>query len=194
MRCGPKARACRCGCVTCAHIRLSGLVTIELCARPRENGQDLLRGKKVIVLPASKTVVFVFVLHVMHVVRYAYAMRTTSPSRAAYNEALGMTVNQLLFEHRMTRKHLADQFGVTRSVISRKLRGQVSWTAEELSIMAVLFDRKVDEFAPIRNGEEWVPAEWRPAMKKAPVPGGAEAGVVPPVGLEPTTFGLKVRR
>ena len=34
----------------------------------------------------------------------------------------------------------------------------------------------------------------RPGMKKAPVPGGAEAGAVPPVGLEPTTFGLKVRR
>ena len=30
-------------------------------------------------------------------------------------------------------------------------------------------------------------------MKKTPVPGGAEAGGVPPVGLEPTTFGLKVR-
>ena len=30
-------------------------------------------------------------------------------------------------------------------------------------------------------------------MKKAPVPGGAEADGVPPVGLEPTTFGLKVR-
>ena len=30
-------------------------------------------------------------------------------------------------------------------------------------------------------------------MKKAPVPSGAEAGAVPPVGLEPTTFGLKVR-
>ena len=30
-------------------------------------------------------------------------------------------------------------------------------------------------------------------MKKAPVSSGAEAGAVPPVGLEPTTFGLKVR-
>ena len=45
-----------------------------------------------------------------------------------------------------------------------------------------------------------VPAGWRegvaaciPDRKKAPVPGGAEAGAVPPVGLEPTTFGLKVR-
>ena len=104
-----------------------------------------------------------------------------------------MTVNQLLFEHRMTRKDLADQFGVTRSVISRKLRGQVSWTAEELSIMALLFERKVDDFAPIRNGEEWVPAEWRPGMRKALVPGGVEAVAGTPVGLEPTTFGLKVR-
>ena len=33
-----------------------------------------------------------------------------------------------------------------------------------------------------------------PGMRTAPVPGGAEAGTVPPVGLEPTTFGLKVRR
>ena len=32
-------------------------------------------------------------------------------------------LNQLLFEHRMMCEDLADQFGVTRSVISRKLRG-----------------------------------------------------------------------
>lgn len=32
-----------------------------------------------------------------------------------------------------------------------------------------------------------------PGTSRAPVPGGAEAGGVPPVGLEPTTFGLKVR-
>ena len=32
-----------------------------------------------------------------------------------------------------------------------------------------------------------------PGTSKAPVPSGAEAGAVPPVGLEPTTFGLKVR-
>jgi len=31
-------------------------------------------------------------------------------------------------------------------------------------------------------------------MKKVSAHTGAEAGAVPPVGLEPTTFGLKVRR
>ena len=104
-----------------------------------------------------------------------------------------MTVNQLLFEHRMTRKSLGEHFGVTQSVMSRKLRGEVTWTAEELAIMAGLFGLSLDELTPTRHEEGWVPAEWRPAMKKAPVPGGAEAGAVPPVGLEPTTFGLKVR-
>ena len=104
-----------------------------------------------------------------------------------------MTVNQLLFEHRMTRKSLGEHFGVTQSVMSRKLRGEVTWTAEELAIMAGLFGLSLDELTPTRHEEGWVPAEWRPGMKKAPVPGGAEAGAVPPVGLEPTTFGLKVR-
>ena len=38
------------------------------------------------------------------------------------------------------------------------------------------------------------PSAYVPGTSKAPVPSGAEAGAVPPVGLEPTTFGLKVRR
>ena len=59
--------------------------------------------------------------------------------------------------------------------------------------MSGLFGLSLDELTPTRHEEGWVPAEWRPDMKKAPVPGGAEAGGVPPVGLEPTTFGLKVR-
>ena len=104
-----------------------------------------------------------------------------------------MTVNQLLFERRMTRKSLGEHFGVTQSVMSRKLRGEVTWTAEELAIMAGLFGLSLDELTPTRHEEGWVPAEWRPGMKKASAPSGAEAGAVPPVGLEPTTFGLKVR-
>ena len=105
-----------------------------------------------------------------------------------------MTVNQLLFEHRMTRKELGTYFGVTSSVITRKLRGQVSWSAEELSLMASLFGLSLDSFAPVRSEDgTWAPAAYVPGASKASVPGGAEAGGVPPVGLEPTTFGLKVR-
>ena len=56
--------------------------------------------------------------------------------------------------------------------------------------MTALFCRKVDDFAPIRSGGEWAPAERRPAMKKVSAHTGAEAGAVSPVGLEPTTFGV----
>ena len=109
-------------------------------------------------------------------------MRTAArATNAAYNEALGMTVNQLLFERRMTRKELGAYFGVTSSVITRKLRGQVSWSAEELSLMASLFGLSLDSFAPVRSEDgTWVPAAYVPGMKKAPVPGGAEAAGTPP--------------
>lgn len=119
-------------------------------------------------------------------------MRTTPPARTAYNEALGLTVNQLLFEHRMTRKSLGAHFGVGQSVVSRKLRGHVSWTAEELSIMADLFGISIDAFAPTRAADgSWVPAPYVPGRQKAPAPDGAGAlGVVAGTGFEPATSGL----
>ena len=46
----------------------------------------------------------------------------------------------------------------------------------------------------VLTGQRAGAAAYVPGTSKAPVPGGAEAGGVPPVGLEPTTFGLKVRR
>ena len=108
-------------------------------------------------------------------------MRTAArATNAAYNEALGMTVNQLLFEYRMTRKELGTYFGVTSSVITRKLRGQVSWSAEELSLMASLFGLSLDSFAPVRSEDGTWAAAYVPGMKKAPVPGGAEAAGTPP--------------
>ena len=132
------------------------------------------------------------VLHVLHVLSYTGAMRTTKPSRTAYNTALGATAHILLFEHRMTRKQLAQHLGVAQSVISRKLRGQVTWTAEELAIMASLFDLKLDDITPVRSGENWVPAVWKPDMQKAPVPVRTEAsGVVAGTGFEPATSGLQ---
>jgi len=80
-----------------------------------------------------------------------------------------MTVNQLLFEHRLTRKELGEHFGIDQSVMSRKLRGQVTWTAEELSIMATLFDLSLDDLTPVQSDDGWLPAVWRPGMKKSPL-------------------------
>ena len=120
-------------------------------------------------------------------------MRTAArPTNAAYNEALGITVNQLLFEHRMTRKDLASHFGITPSVITRKLRGQVSWSAEELSIMATLFGLSLDTFAPTRAADgSWVPAPYVPGTQKSPAPAGAgDCVLVAGTGFEPATSGL----
>ncbi|CED91086.1 Cro/C1-type HTH domain profile [Actinomyces succiniciruminis] len=101
-------------------------------------------------------------------------------------------MNQLLFENRMTRKELGSYFGVGQSVISRKLRGQVSWTAEELSIMAGLFGMRIDDFAPVRAADgSWIPAQYVAGQQKAPAPAGAGAsGVVAGAGFEPATSGL----
>ena len=102
-----------------------------------------------------------------------------------------MTVNQLLFEHRLTRKELGEHFGIDQSVMSRKLRGQVTWTAEELSIMATLFDLSLDDLAPVQRDDGWLPAVWRPGMKKSPAPAGAgDSGLVAGAGFEPATSGL----
>lgn len=119
-------------------------------------------------------------------------MRTTPPNRTAYNEALGLTVSQLLFERRMTRKSLGEHFGVGQCVVSRKLRGHVSWTAEELSVMAELFGLSIDDLMPTRAADgSWVPAPYVPGTRKSPAPAGAgDSVLVAGTGFEPATSGL----
>ncbi len=96
-----------------------------------------------------------------------------------FNEALGFTVNQYLFAHRITREELGKLLGVSRTVAGKKIRGQVGWTAEDVAVVAARFGISVDSLLPRRS--EDVAA------------GSVPAAFVPPVGLEPTTFGLKVR-
>jgi len=110
------------------------------------------------------------------------------------DQALGFTVNQYLFAHGMTRADLGEVLGVAGSNVSNRLRGKSRWTAADLVVVAELFGVGVADLYPTRSAEGWVPAPYVPGTSKTPVPGGAEAGAVPPVGLEPTTFGLKVRR
>ena len=109
------------------------------------------------------------------------------------DQALGFTVNQYLFAHGMTRADLGEVLGVAGSNVSNRLRGKSRWTAADLVVVAELFGVGVADLYPTRSAEGWVPAPYVPGTSKASVPGGAEAGAVPPVGLEPTTFGLKVR-
>ncbi len=71
--------------------------------------------------------------------------------------------------------------------------------------MAGLFGLALDAFAPTRADDgSWRPASYVPGAQEVPAQigvGTSEEGAavvaagssVPPVGLEPTTFGLKVR-
>ena len=93
-----------------------------------------------------------------------------------FNEALGFTVNQYLFAHRVTRGQLGEQLGVTRTVVSKKIHGQVGWSAQDVAVVADRFGVSVDDLMPRK-------------IEEAPVAGGDEgSGVVPRTGFEPATF------
>ncbi len=104
-----------------------------------------------------------------------------------------MTVNQHLFASRMTRTELGRRLGITQSVMSRKVLGRTTWTAEELAELAQIFGVGIENLVPARADDGWEPAAYV-AGRGARVEGAQAApAAVPPVGLEPTTFGLKVR-
>ena len=93
-----------------------------------------------------------------------------------FNEALGFTVNQYLFAHNVTRERLGELLGVTRTVVSKKVRGQVGWTARDVAVVAGYFGLSVDDLMPRR-------ADGAPAAG-----GGGGAGAVPRTGFEPAAF------
>ena len=93
-----------------------------------------------------------------------------------FNEALGFTVNQYLFAHRVTRGQLGEQLGVTRTVVSKKIHGQVGWSAQDVAVVADRFGVSVDDLMPRR-------------VEETPGAGGDDgSGVVPRTGFEPATF------
>ena len=44
------------------------------------------------------------------------------------DEAVGIAVNNLMFQKRLTRKQLGEALGVSGQVVSRKIRGEVTWS------------------------------------------------------------------
>ena len=100
------------------------------------------------------------------------------------DQALGMTINQVLFSTGVTQTELGRRIGLSGASISMKLRGQVGWSLEDLLATVSALELDIAEILPSRGADGWVPALY--------VPGSGASEAVPPVGLEPTTFGLKV--
>ena len=113
--------------------------------------------------------------------------------RMTADTAVGITINQHLFAHKMYAVNLAQLLGLSRSTVTRKLRGDVGWSLQELLTVADFFQVEVNDLVPTPDGEGgWIPAPFVPGYAKAPAFAGASSE--PPVGIEPTTYSLRVNR
>ena len=98
------------------------------------------------------------------------------------NEAIGAKVDQLMFRKRVKRKDVGLALGITGAAVSRKIYGQVAWTAEDLFKTADFFGVEITDLLPRRVS----PLE----TGKAPSEEGANPKLVAGAGFEPTTSGL----
>ena len=110
-----------------------------------------------------------------------------------HDEALGFAINQQMFAERLTNVDLGRALGISKSTVSRKVRGHVTWSAEEVSLAAHLFGIPVDALMPTPDGSGgWVPAPYVPAgstqIRRDPAPYGTGSVVVAGTGFEPATW------
>lgn len=121
---------------------------------------------------------------------YMNSEQATNTTLMSPDFAIGMTVNQYLFINGMSASSLGPILGVSRSSVTRKLRGLVGWSVTELLTLSTYFGVDVQNFMPAPDGMGgWIPAPYKPGYTKTPALDGAGVGV-PQVGLEPTTHGL----
>ena len=100
------------------------------------------------------------------------------------DKAIGLAVNQQIFARGIQAQELATPLGLTKSSVSRKLRGNVSWSADEVLRTAMFFGIEPADLMPTPDGNGgWIPAPFKPARRRD------VDTVVPQVGLEPTTHG-----
>lgn len=115
-----------------------------------------------------------------------------TPEYGSADEYVGERVNQLLWRNKMTKRDLGSVLGLEGQSIGRKMRGERTWTLDELLLVARHFGVPLSDLVP--------PAEYEPVLqgRGRSVPGGgtlfvARDEVVPQVGVEPTTIDLLTR-
>ena len=109
----------------------------------------------------------------------------------SYNEAIGIAVNQYLFLQKKSKQELSHAMGVSRVSVSKKVHGQVTWSAEELGLAAEFLGVGIEDLAPKRTPwGTWVPAQINWGYEKTPVPENQGLSLVAGTGFEPATSGL----
>ena len=102
--------------------------------------------------------------------------------RYTAHEAIGVSVNQLLFTRNITRRRLGAALGVQGEAVSKKLRGQSRWTIEEIYAMAEFFELDLMDLLPRK-----LPRGYEIG---APFNKGPQSNLVAGAGFEPATSGL----
>ena len=112
-----------------------------------------------------------------------------------FNAAVGATVGQYLLILGMTRAQIGELLGVAGSNVSQRLRGRITWPAEDLYTLAQVFGVTVNDLMPsyaiTEDGGAWVPAAYVAGAEKAPAPSGAEAVAGTPCGAR--THDLRIK-
>lgn len=94
------------------------------------------------------------------------------------DEAVGITVNSLMFRKRLTRVELGRALGVTPAAAGRKLRGEIGWSIGDLFHVAEFLGVEVSTLLPARG-------------RKIPANPEADGELVAGTGFEPVTSGRR---
>ncbi|QVI99924.1 helix-turn-helix domain-containing protein [Corynebacterium diphtheriae] len=97
-------------------------------------------------------------------------------------ECVGIKVNQLMFLNRTSRKELGEVLGVSGATAGRKVRGEISWSLEDLYSVADYFNVDITDLLPRR-----VPQTQETPDSLSRTEG---SNLVAGAGFEPTTSGL----
>ena len=98
------------------------------------------------------------------------------------DEAIGITVNHLMFLNRTTRKSLGEALGITGPAMGKKLRGESGWSVTDLFGVAEYFQVPVADLLPRKvNATQETPDSFSRTEG---------SGLVAGAGFEPTTSGL----
>lgn len=109
-----------------------------------------------------------------------------------FNVALGAEVRAWMARFQMNQTDMAHLLGITQTNFSKRVRGVAPFPVGELAIIASRFGITLGELlGPVADA----PLRAVPEHDEDPAPAAAGTGshAVRPVGLEPTTHGLKVR-
>ncbi|AGG66174.1 helix-turn-helix domain-containing protein [Corynebacterium callunae] len=99
------------------------------------------------------------------------------------DECVGIVVNQLLFTTKTTKRELGAVLGISGATAGRKVRGEISWSLDDLYATADFFGVNITDLLPRRSPLE------TPESPSTEVERDSW-NLVAGAGFEPTTSGL----